>query len=156
MENRINNSSAATNTSLYSGMSGNYEYVADTVAKNSTTMSKYVTKKVELAEEAAVVDVYLNANRPDGSSIDLYYKVLGGGSDLVFDDQAWVLADNSAAETTMDPSIIPYENSNKFSEVHYSIDPAGGNFGSFAFKIVLRSTNSSNIPSVKDLSLIHI
>ena len=154
IQNRINNSSAATNTSLYSGMSGNYEYVADTVAKNSTSMSKYVTKKVELAEEAAVVDVYLNANRPDGSSIDLYYKVLGGGSDLVFDDQPWVLADNSAAETTVEPSIIPYENSNKYSEVHYSIDPAGGNFGSFAFKIVLRSTNSSNIPSVKDFRVI--
>ena len=37
-----------------------------------------------------------------------------------------------------------------YGEVHYVIDPTIGKFGSFAFKIVLRSSNTSNVPTVKD------
>ena len=43
-----------------------------------------------------------------------------------------------------------------FEEVQYDIDPLGANvsFGSMQFKIVLRSTNTSTVPTVKDFRAI--
>ena len=64
------------------------------------------------------------------------------GSDTDFDNLGWILASSDDIITTNDAGA--------YSEVHYSIDPAIGKFGSFAFKIVLRSSNSSNVPTVKD------
>jgi hypothetical protein len=118
--------------------------VAETAARNTSNFSKYVTKKVELNNEAEVLDVYINANKPDGGNVDLYYKV--AADNAVFDDQVWIIA---SPENT-----ILTDNSNTFREVHYEIDPAGVKFDAFAFKIVLRSTNSSNPPMVKDFRAI--
>ena len=47
-------------------------------------------------------------------------------------------------------STIVVDEGGGYGEVHYTIDPTIGKFGSFAFKIVLVSTNSSNVPTVKD------
>ena len=92
--------------------------------------------------EADVLDVFLNANKPAGANIDLYFKVLAAGDDSDFDSLTWTVAPPDTAIVTND--------SGAYNEVHYTIDPAIGKFGSFAFKIVLRSTNTSNVPTVKD------
>ena len=107
-------------------------------------MNKYITKRIDLTNEADVLDVYLNVNRPRGANIDLYYKV--GADQKVFDDQVWIIA----------PPVntILTDNSNTFREVHYSIDPPGTDFSSFAFKIVMRSTKSSWPPQLKDFRAI--
>ena len=97
---------------------------------------------MDLNNEADVLDVFINANKPSGASIDLYFKVLGAGDDSDFDSLGWIAA-------APDENIITND-AGSFNEVHYSIDPAIGKFGSFAFKIVLRSTNSSNVPVLKD------
>ena len=139
IENIVND--ATTNSSAYTTRG---TYVAETAARNTSNFSKYVTKKVELNNEAEVLDVYINANKPDGGNVDLYYKV--AADNAVFDDQVWIIA---SPENT-----ILTDNSNTFREVHYEIDPAGVKFDAFAFKIVLRSTNSSNPPMVKDFRAI--
>ena len=130
-------------SAVYTDATAGRTFVADTVATGSSNDNKYVTKKIDLNDEADVLDVWLNVNRPSGASVDLYYKVLNAGSELNFDEQAWVLA----PPTT--PSYIIQNDRRQFSEVYYHIDPTG-QFGSFAFKIVLTSTNSANAPLVKD------
>ena len=88
ISNRMNSATSAVYTDATAGRT----FVADTVATGSSNDNKYVTKKIDLNDEADVLDVWLNVNRPSGASVDLYYKVLNAGSELNFDEQAWVLA----------------------------------------------------------------
>ena len=120
--------------------------VAETNAYGGSELSKYITKKIDLAEEADVIDMFLSVNRPSGSDIDLYYKTLPSGSDIDFNGLDWIAALPADAIPTND-------NNSVYNEVKYSIDPTGS-FGSMAFKIVLRSQNSSTPPTVKDLRAI--
>jgi hypothetical protein len=138
--NRLND--ATTNSSAYNSAANGRTYVADTSSSGTSNATRYVTKRVDLNNEADILDVYINANKPSGSNIDLYFKVLEAGSDTDFDTLPWI-------EASPD-SIIVTNDAGSYGEVHYSIDPTIGKFGSFAFKIVLRSSNSSNVPTVKD------
>ena len=138
--NRLND--ATTNSSAYNSTVNGRTYVADTVSSGTSNANRYVTKRIDLNNEADILDVYINANKPAGSNIDLYFKVLAAGDDSDFDQVAWVAASPDEAIVTND--------SGSYNEVHYSIDPTIGKFGSFAFKIVLRSSNTSNVPTVKD------
>ena len=47
---------------------------------------------------------------------------------------------------------IPDNDGGVYNEAHYSITPE--KFGSFAIKVVLRTTNSSYVPSIKDFRAI--
>ena len=153
--NRLND--ATTNSAAYNDAANGQTYVADTAAQGISNLNRYITKRVDLNNEADVLDVFLNANKPSGANIDLYFKVLAAGDDSDFDSLTWTLAPPD--------SIIATNDSGAYNEVHYTIDPfvdGSGNitltqsgntnfkFGSFAFKIVLRSTNTSNVPTVKD------
>ena len=138
--NRLND--ATTNSSAYNDAANGQTYVADTAAQGISNLNRYITKRVDLNNEADVLDVFLNANKPSGANIDLYFKVLAAGDDSDFDSLTWTAAPPDTAIVTND--------SGAYNEVHYTIDPAIGKFGSFAFKIVLRSTNTSNVPTIKD------
>jgi hypothetical protein len=109
-------------------------------------LARYITKKVELAEEADKIDVFINVNRPRSAAVDLYWRVLEGGSSVEIADKSWTAATpNEAIQVNDNPSV--------FKEVQYSIDPTGS-FGTMQFKIVLRSSNSSTVPLVKDFRAI--
>ena len=119
-------------------------YVAETSASGGSELTRYITKKVELNEEADIITVFMNVNRPASSNVDLYYRVLEGGSSLDITDVAFI-------EATPTESIPVNERS--FAEVRYDIDPTGS-FGSVQFKIVLRSSVSSTPPKIRDFRAI--
>ncbi len=125
---------------------GNNGTVAETNAYGGSELCKYITKKIDLAEEADIIDIFLSANRPSGSDIDLYYKTLPSGSDIDFTGLDWIAALPVDAIPTND-------NNSVYNEVKYSIDPTGS-FGSMAFKIILKSQNSSTPPTIKDFRAI--
>ena len=122
------------------GSTGNTEEVTS----GGGELTRYITKKVELNEEADTATVFMNVNRPGSSNVDLYYRVLEGGSSSDITDVAFVEAPPVES--------IPV-NERSFSEVRYDIDPAGS-FGTIQFKIVLRSTVSSTPPKIKDFRAI--
>ena len=115
---------------------------AETNAYGGSELCKYITKRIDLAEEADVIDVFISANRPSGSNIDLYYKVLGSGLDIDFAGLDWIAA-------TPANDIPTNDNAGIYTEAKFSIDPAGS-FGSLAFKMILRSQNSATPPTIKD------
>jgi hypothetical protein len=119
--------------------------VAETNAYGGTELCKYITKKIDLADEASVIDVYLSANRPSDTNIDFYHKTLPAGSDVDFNSIAWT------AMTS--PPVINTNDNGVYSEVKYSFAPSD-DFISMAFKIVLRSRNSSSVPTIKDFRAI--
>ena len=137
-----------TNLTGVDGQNYVQDFVAETSAKNASGDCKYITRRIQIAGEAANIRVIMSVNRPSTTDIKLYYKVQGA-SDESFDDLPWVL---QAPDT-----VIPYdENQNSYTEVEYSIDDElnGAEFTSMAFKIVLTSSNSSFIPTVKDFRAI--
>ena len=143
--NRLND--ATTAAAAYGTTAQGRSYVEETSALGSSNLNKYITKRIDLTNEADILDVYINVNRPRGSNIDLYYKVIEAGSDVDFDNEPWIAA-------TPPEDAIPENDGGVYTETHYVIDPTIGKFGSFAFKVVLRSTNSSAVPTVKDFRAI--
>jgi hypothetical protein len=99
-----------------------------------------VTKAVSLAEAADGLRVYLDVNKPSRTYVDLMYKAVQTEEDIASTD--WTLA------TPSEP--IPYADDNTYREVEWEIDPPGV-FNVFQLKVVLRSSNTSQIPTVKDL-----
>ena len=141
VQNRV--SDAENNQGSYTSGAG---YVAETSSTGGSELARYITKRVDLAEEAEVIKLFLNANRPAGSSVDLYYKVLGAGSDEDISTIPWVSASpNEDIAFNDSPSV--------YEEAEYDIAPSEP-FGSMVFKIVLRSSNSSGVPTVKDFRAI--
>jgi hypothetical protein len=143
VSNRLND--ATTNSSAYNTTAYGQNYVADTVANGTSNLNRYITKRVDLNNEAEVLDVYINANKPSGSNIDLYYKVLEAGSDADFESLTWTLLSPD--------EIIITDDSGGYNEVHYQ-KVFASKFGSFAFKLVFRSSNTSNVPTLKDFRAI--
>lgn len=139
------------NPTAYTGVDGaNYieGFVPETSGKNASGDCKYITRRIQIAGEAANIRVIMSVNRPSTTDIKLYWKV-SAADDSNFDDMPWTL---QAPDTP-----IPYdENQSSYTEVEYSIDDElnGVEFTSMAFKIVLTSQNSSFIPTVKDFRAI--
>jgi hypothetical protein len=115
---------------------------AENVASGGAELARYITKKVELNEQADIATVFINALKPAAGDIDLYYRVATADEDI--SSVAFTEA------TSVDP--IP-SNRSEFSEIRYDIDPTGS-FGAIQFKIVLKSTISSLPPLVKDFRAI--
>ena len=67
--NRLND--ATTNSNQFNQAAFGRNYVADTAAQGISNLNRYVTKRVDLNNEADVLDVFLNANKPAGANIDL-------------------------------------------------------------------------------------
>lgn len=141
-------------------------YAAETVPLGGAALSKYITRKVELNDPASAIKIWISANRPYGSNIDVYYKIQRtDDTDGNFDtDYGWWLAATDSADG------IPYsDNSEKYTEVAYTIDYAdfqtafGGTltdgdvqFTAFAVKIVFTSSNSSRVPSCKEFRAVAV
>ena len=135
--------------SNYAASSGDgRSYIAEdsaTVKTGGSEVAKYITKEVVLNDEATVIRALLNINKPSDANVNLYYKVLGAGSDESMNDIAW-------QEITPDEA-VPTNNYGQFTEIEYNKTPTD-KFGSMMFKIVLRAQNSSRVPKVKDFRVI--
>ena len=142
----LNRASVHTIENLVSSNGG-----SETGATGGAELSRYITKKIELNEEADSATVFMNVNRPGAANVDLYYRTLEGGSSANINDVAFTLASPAEAIPVTEGS---------FSEVRYDLDETVlaaaniGSFGTIQFKIVLRSTSTSNVPKVKDFRAI--
>jgi hypothetical protein len=114
----------------------------DSSLQGSGEVARYITKKVELNDQADVATVYMNVLKPAAADIDLYYRITTGDEDISSVD--WTEASPVEA--------IP-SNSSRFSEVRYDINPTPL-IGAIQFKIVMKSTISSLPPLIKDFRAI--
>jgi hypothetical protein len=143
--NRIDNPDA-TGASGFNDVDGHgISFVAETASSGGSTLSKYITRKIELNEPAETLRIIVLANNPPQAGIGLYYKVQTS-LDQNFDALPWV-----GPVTPVSPIKIS-DNPNSFSEVEYNVDPAA--FTAFAVKISLTSTNSSKVPSLRNFRAI--
>lgn len=122
-------------------------FVDEIAPIEGSTYSKYVTKKVNLANASNFLRVRFAANIPAEASVEVYYKTSGVGSNSSFESVPYSLM-------TADTAIINASNStDKFYDIAYSKDNMQA-FDAVQLKLVLKSSNSSEIPRIKDLRVI--
>ena len=127
------------------------QFTAETHKSGGTSLSKHITKPVTLEEAAVGIKILMSVNRPEGSYIDVYYRIVEAGKDLDIRQQAWI-------EATIDAEMPTDNNRIRFREYRYTI---GGEylgtlapFTKYQVKIVMSSVSSSIIPRIKDLRTI--
>ena len=64
--------------------------------------ARYVSRRVTLEEsfDATDLKIYMDAYKPRGSNIHVYYKVLSSDDSETFDEKAWYLMNQQTASTT--------------------------------------------------------
>jgi hypothetical protein len=122
------------------------EMFVDEIAPiNSTTISKYVSKKVNFANTSTYLRVQLAASVPAVGKLLVYYKVNPAGSALDFDTVPYTLLNPDAS--------IPVSSNGSFSDVTFSLSGLSA-FDAVQVKLVMQSTDTSQVPMVKDLRII--
>jgi hypothetical protein len=122
-------------------------FVDEIAPLESSTYSKYVTKKVNLANASNFLRVRFAGNIPAEAAVEVYYKTAVVGSNSAFDSVPYSLM-------TVDAPIINASNStDRFYDIAYSQDNMQS-FDAVQLKIVLKSSNSSEVPRIKDLRVI--
>ena len=135
---------AATNATT---ISVNKMFVDEIAPVGSSTHSKYVSKIINLENPSTYIRVRLAANVPDEADLLVYYKTVGVGAAHNPETVNWILFN-------ADKGIVKVQNGNEtFNDVDYSIVGLAP-FDAVQIKLVMKSTNSSAVPRVKDLRII--
>jgi len=124
-----------------------HERYLDGIAPTGTSnASNYMTKRFSLANPATALKVLFDANRPSPSTINVYYKIVEEGDTSDFDKIPYVLASIDSADS-------PDDNENSFKEREFTINNLNS-FSSAAIKIEMKSTNTVQVPRIKNLRII--
>lgn len=132
----------------------------ETDSQGGNCIAKYVTKKVTLASgfDAGDLRVYLQAVRPRGTDINVYYKVKSGEDTDSFESKKWkrmnILSDiyskdqKEVVEIEYRPDLLKNILTYTENGVAY---PIGGKFKDYAIKIVLTASSPTVAPAVLNL-----
>jgi len=122
-------------------------FVAENAPTESSAYSKYVTKKVTLANNSTYLRVKFAANLPSEATIEIWYKTNVVGSTIAFENVPY-------SQMTVDSAIITSSNEeDQFYDASYSLSGLGA-YDAVQLKIVMKSSNSSQVPRIKDLRII--
>lgn len=153
-----------TDANTTPGSGASVSVIGETSSHGGTAVSKYVTKKISLdtSNESGDLNVFLTAYRPVGTDIHAYYKIQNNDDTQVFEDGNWQLM-------TMIRNTSALYSSNREDLYEYVFAPGSAgveqgyitytsttgktytSFHQFAIKIVLRTSDNTLVPFVKDL-----
>lgn len=124
------------------------EIFVDEIAPfGSSTISKYVTKRINLANASNYLRVRFAANIPSDAAVEVWYKVNSVGSSVPFEQI------NYAQMTSDDVVVYAANGSNEFTDMSFSLDNISS-YDAVSVKLVMKSTNTSAVPRIKDLRVI--
>jgi hypothetical protein len=122
-------------------------FVAENAPAESSTFSKYLTKRINLANHCNYLRVRFAANLPAEATIEVWYKTNIVGSNVPFGNASY-------SQMTIESPILTSSNAeNQFYDAVYSLDDLVA-FDAVQVKIVMKSSNSSAVPRIKDLRII--
>ena len=122
-------------------------YLAETAPTGGSALSKYITRKVTLAQSSIGLRVIFAGNRPNGSFIDVYYKTQEAGSDTAFETLNWTQANIDTVVPNVDDPTL-------FNDYEYTVDLSAAPFQTVAIKVVFRAQASTAVPRIKDFRVI--
>ena len=126
-------------------------------------LARYITKPITLADgfDAGDIRVFLGANKPSGTQVHVFYKILSGSDITNFRDRPY------EKMVCFNETVSPSLNLEEFREYEYrpsltsdeiTYTSADGvtydSFKQFSIKIVMTSEDTSVVPKVKDLRII--
>lgn len=114
--------------------------LSESAATGGNAIARYLTNIVGLKQPATSLKVYLDMNKPQGSTVNVYYRV--GNSEEELNVKTWALLNTITSVTASDVET--------FSEAEFGKDSMAA-FGYYQFKIVMTSSSSSNVPRCKRL-----
>jgi hypothetical protein len=114
-------------------------------------LSRYLTRRAKLASgmEAKDLKAFLLARLPAGTSIKVYYKAAAVG-DALFDDNLYTEMVLESSDPYTDSGFVSY----KYKTPTELALPSGDRFDTYAIKIVMLSSNPTQVPEVKNLRVI--
>ena len=139
---------------------------ADEDTNAGTASSKYISRRVNLEDDAEDLKVYLSNYLPAGTSARVYAKMQNSSDSRNFEDLDWVELETSVSplSSTAAAGFVEYEykipNANKVGSVEtgfFTYTYSGATYTTYntmAIKIVMFSTNSSVVPKFKELRAI--
>jgi hypothetical protein len=132
---------------------------SELTASSGLSLAKYTTKQITLNDEfdADGLTVYLDSNKPNGTEIEVFYKILNKYDFTQnFSELPWNrlprITQSLVATNTSDYSEETYQNLNIiYSDKNGTIYK---DFKYFAIKIVMYSNNPCFVPKIKNLRAI--
>jgi hypothetical protein len=122
------------------------KFLHDIAPTGASNLANYVTRRFTLENPSTAIKILYEANRPASCTIDVYYKRITDGSEQKFETIPWVylateVSDSADGEATT------------FRERTHLVDGLA-EFSAVAIKIVMKSTNTSFVPKIKNLRVI--
>ena len=122
-------------------------YVAETNASDTSNASKYITKPVVLVNNSTALDIRLTQAVRDSSEVEVYYRTTSADEVRNISDINWTAFNGDGSS---DKTVTKSEADDDFREYQYSASNVN-TFTAFQIKIVLKGTNSSYPPIVRDM-----
>jgi len=140
-------------------------YNGETEKSGGNATARYQTRRVTLADgfDSGDLRVYLTANKPSGTNIHVYYKILSASDPDIFNNKSFQLMaelgnsnfvslnENDFRELTFAPGINGIANN---SVSYTSAGTAFTTFRTFAIKIVMSSSSTGIVPRIADMRAI--
>ena len=130
--------------------------------KNGNAVARYITRRVTLNDnfDSSGLTVYFDVQRPPGTSVEVYYKVLNQSDSNNFDDQLYVkmpaiLTSGSGVSTTTPTTwTTDTYQSTGITYTDIKTNVTYNSFKTFAIKVVFYSSNPSFVPQIKNFRAI--
>ena len=132
-------------------------------ASGGVCLARYITKRTILADgfDAGDIRIFLSANKPVGTEITVFVKLLSGSDATEFKDRKYqklvcINPTTAPSSTIQDYRDYEYRASLVDNFITYTSDEGitYDTFKSFAVKVVMTSSDPAVVPKVKDLRVI--
>lgn len=117
---------------------------------DGSSLSKHITKVVNLIEPALGLTILVNARKPNSADFQIWTRVADADENIF--EKPWKLGTQINTVSSNELSFKDYEFVREFVSNSGSNDPTS--FMSYQVKIVMTSTNSSTPPLFRDLRVI--
>ena len=129
-------------------------YRAETLASSGSSPSKHITKPVTLNQASNGLRVFVDMFKPPAARFDLFYRVVADPEDDIYAQEFTLIKpQNEPEDNQFNPDTFDLQNLD-FREYRYLIGDRDGNlpdFTKFQFKVVMRSTNTCEIPIMNSI-----
>lgn len=131
-----------------------YIYVPETRSFDCSTSSRYMTKQITLADPAENIKIFFGAVRQQEADIDVYFKTRSPYEVTEWNEIPWVRLD------TPDENVAISESNTDFKDYTFTVELDDVDsllvepFNAISVKLVMKSTNSTQVPIFQDLRII--
>ena len=130
-------------SNLYTVTNG-INFVTEEAASGGSVFSKYITRQIDFINESTSFNLRVDVAKPTDAIVEFYYKTkLVGESELL----------SNKEYTQLTGITVPTSLSGEFYEVEKQLDNLEA-FNAINIKVVFKSTNSAQVPKIKNLRLI--